>query len=240
MIVSCPASTPRLNDSSAVRNAPRGKPRPDSTPAKPMPCSSPNRKTSARRHGRSSLADEVLDRDVGNRERDQRFDDARRQRDDAVHRQAQRERVRERERRDLQQDRPEARVQQKQAEHEEDVVEPLRQDVRVAEREVIARRSRGVSAARNCPERSIVPLQSDPVDPFGVRPPVGARDGQRIRIDDQSVEPAQRARVGRHRAAQSEGGERRAIGPGAGVGGRYSAERRADFVTVDEEDDRDR
>ena len=58
---------------------------------------------------------------------------------------AERDRMGDGEGRDLDQDRPQLHAQQEQPEDEQDVIEALGQDVRVAERQVLARRPRGAS-----------------------------------------------------------------------------------------------
>ena len=146
------------------------------------------------------------------------------ERDDAVHRQAERDRVRDRERRDLNQDRAQLHTQEEQPQHEENVIEAFRQDVRVAERTDTAARSPDRVARRNCPVRSVVPLQTDAADPLGRRRAVRPTDGQRIRIEHQAVEPAQRARVGIGMRPRS-----RNVASGGRVGRRVAPARRHVF-----------
>src|SRR5207302_4764309 len=79
---------------------------------------------------------DVFDRNIDERQRNERLDHARRERDDAVNRQGERDRVCQRECRHLPEHRFQIDRQQKNAEDEEDVVESARQDVREAEAEI--------------------------------------------------------------------------------------------------------
>ena len=197
-------------------------------------------KTSARRHGfssrvtRFSIATYAIDSAIsGSTTRE-------RQRDDAVDRQPERDRVRDGERGDLQQHRLQARAQQEEAEHEQDVIEPLRQDVRVAEPQVLPhdlhpRRPR--EALREIDH--VAPVRA--VDPFDRRRAVGLANLERIGIADEAVEPAQARRVARHRAASDRNMASAVRLPAAGS--RLPARRdvldrpRAHFVRVDEQHD---
>ncbi len=104
-----------------------------STPAKPNPCSRPNAKTSSRRQECSREVSEVFERDVRDRQRDQRFNNRGRQGHHTEQRQAKRHRMRQREGADLQQERASVRGEQEQSKDEKDVIQPMRQDVREAQ-----------------------------------------------------------------------------------------------------------
>ena len=83
--------------------------------------------------------DEILDRHVDNRQRNHRLDHLRRQRHNPIHRQRQGDRVREGKRADLRHDGSPARREQEDAEHEQDVIETVGQDMGEAERKVLPR-----------------------------------------------------------------------------------------------------
>ncbi len=139
--------------------------------------------------------------------RDERLDDPGRQRHQAVERQPQRERMGHREGRDLHEHRPQPRAQQEEADDEQDVVEPLGQDVRVAEDEIVTQ-TRAHRRRRKWPAQRQRRAPGVALDPLGARRTVGQGDGQRIGIDDQAVIPAQPVGGGRQPAAQRIGGQR--------------------------------
>ena len=109
---SWPSSTPPLKASRASQAvALAASPAPPSTPAKPRPWSRPKREDEHERaNARSSVVQQVLDRDVDDRERDERLHHPRRELDDAVGGQGQGDGVGEGEGGDLDEQRAEARA----------------------------------------------------------------------------------------------------------------------------------
>ena len=98
----------------------------------------PEREHDRNAPGLETLRRQILDRNVRDRQRDRRLDDARRHGDHTINRQAERDRVRDRERRHLREYRLHSRRQQKEAEDEEDVIETVGNDVRESEDEVLS------------------------------------------------------------------------------------------------------
>src|SRR5688572_24137813 len=84
------------------------------------------------------LHDDVLDRYIRDGERDRRFNDRRRQGEDAGDTERQRDRVRDGEGGDLQENRPKLATDKEDAQHEEHVIEALGQDVGEAKEHVLA------------------------------------------------------------------------------------------------------
>ena len=117
-------------------NSERGRPSSRSAPAKPMLVQQPEREHQPDAPRLQLGRDEVLHGDVHNRQGDQRFDGGGSERHHAVQPQAERNRVRYGERGYLPEDRPETTVEQKNPEHEQDVIEPVRHDVREAQRKI--------------------------------------------------------------------------------------------------------
>ena len=79
----------------------------------------------------------VLDCDVGDRERDRRFDDARRHGQRAIHRQAKGDRVRESERGYLRKHIAHPGREEKHPQHKQDVIEPFGKNVGESERQIL-------------------------------------------------------------------------------------------------------
>ena len=138
---------------------------------------------------------QVLHRHVGDGERDERLDDRRRQREHPVDGQGQGDRVGGCERRYLEKERPEFRAQQEQAEHEEDVVEALGQDVREAEAEVL---DRYLQAGKRHEVRDVDRgAELARLQPAGQRCARRRRDGQREFVDNPVVGELEPAGAGR-------------------------------------------
>ena len=158
--VTWPASTPQLKARRARSRRPSGHPSSPRTPAKPRPWSRPKAKTRKSREGRSLGGEQVLDGDVDDGDRDQGLHHARRESDDAIGAEAQSQGVGEGEGGDLGQERPGAGRQEGEAHDEEDVVEPLREDVGEAQGQKTPRRLSGRLVARGPGQRESVALGS--------------------------------------------------------------------------------
>src|SRR5262245_55648495 len=99
--------------------------------------------------------------------------------------------------RDLQKNRPNANAEEKQSEHEQNVIQSLRQNMRVAEGKVLSRdlqsgrRMEGIGQIQNAAPF----IATNPICPCK---PIGATQSEGVRIDHQTVVPAERLRVMRH------------------------------------------
>ena len=98
----------------------------------------------------------------------------------------------------------------------------------------IRARSRAASAARNWPERSIVPLQFEPSIHSRL---TSHRRGESSADTDRSPGRRASASASRRRGIAPRAGTWRAHCRGSAGGGRYSTLGRPDFVAVDEQDD---
>ena len=151
---SCPASTPTLNVKQRRHELRARQAELFQRSRETHPVQQAERKDE--RHApRLELGEEdVLDRDVCNRQRNQRLDDPRRHGDDAVHAQAQRDRVSHRERAHLPENGARAAAEQVDAEHEQHVVQAAGHDVGEAEREIAARGAKPIDGWRGRLQRN--------------------------------------------------------------------------------------
>src|SRR5262245_2139990 len=147
--------------------------------------------------------DQVLDGDVDDRDRDQRLDDAGGEGHDAVDREAERDRVGDRERGHLLQDRRGPEAQEEETEHEEDVVEPFRQDVGEPELEVLPDHLHPGRHRRSVAERvlqgralALEPVPLDTVLSFFLR-------AEEVLADRAGEGPLERLGAGRDPAAEA-------------------------------------
>ena len=130
IIVNWPSSTPILKPISPVRNRAGVQADLAQNRGKAEAVQQAETEDHQRPPDRQLLPQDVFDRDPGNRHRDQRLDDLRRHRDDLQRRQRQRHRMGQGEGGDLRQQGPQVQREEEQPQHEQDVVQPLRQDMR--------------------------------------------------------------------------------------------------------------